>query len=837
MIIFLNIGVSMNMSALGTLKPLVLSIHLALCGGAMLVSTQVRANDTLYSIGSGTLGQALSDFALQSGVEISIDAVQVSGLNSQGLSGRYNVNQGFQQLLQGTNLQAIQTHNGYILIEKAKVSQEKPQARNMGQLKQIDVNSSNNAVDRANIDPNAIQLPVITIQAEKNNKVTLGKTEQSIKEIPQSVTVMNRKQLDDQNLTDLSTALDKVPGISVWQGQVFENSFISRGLEVSNIRVDGVSSALKLQDMSQFEQIEVLRGADGLFSGNGEASASVNLVRKKPLKENQLAIELSAGSWENYRTSLDVTGPIALDGALRGRLVGTWNDQDFFYAVAEKNRRSVYGILEYDILPTTTASIGFSYDKLQGKQDWIGLPRYIDGRDIGFDRKTSFIANWSNIEAESTQYFAGLEHQINNDWKLKFNITKEHMLKLNEYSRLAGSVDPVTNMTTLSYIKNGGEPDSLVADLNVQGSFNLFGKQHSTVFGIDYQDKEDPFHYIRGERSPIYTFNIFDFDPNATIAKPLSYDYAPIRTLYTKQLGFYGTVKWQVTDPLKIITGARLNNYDFHQIDGTGVTTYDYEDNNVFIPFVGLTYDITPNWLVFASVAETFKSQANLLDVNKQPLDPITGRNYEIGIKGELWDGQGNLSLSTYRTERKNQGNLVYAETINDGNGSTCCYVGGNDVTMSGVDFELTGEILPNLTGSIGYTYFDNKDNFNTISWRRITTPQHTLKAWLDYKLEDWTVGINVSAQSEQQATGSTPTTYNETTGQWGAPYVDYQFKSPGRAVWGTQVGYQINPNLHAAFRVNNMFDKLYWQTIGDASGYNWYGEPRNFMLTLRAKY
>ncbi|AOA59750.1 TonB-dependent siderophore receptor [Acinetobacter larvae] len=790
-----------------------------------------------YNIPPQELGYVLATFATQSGIVLSFDTQLTKGLQSAGLHGRYSITQGFEKLLEGTHLQLLQRADGTLgLVQAAATPLSKP-AVLIGELKPIELYAKAN---KSSPQHKAIaELPVIRLQADvaQPNKVNFAKTQQSIKDIPQSVTVINREQLDQQNLTDLASAMDKVNGINVWQDSVFTNSFISRGLEVSNIRVDGLSSALTLQDLSQFEQIEVLRGADGLFNGNGEPSATVNLVRKKPLKQNQTLLELSAGSWQNYRTSIDITGPIAQDGALRGRLVGSWNDQDFFYAVAEKNRYSIYGILEYDILPNTTASVGFSYDKLKGKQDWIGLPRYIDGRDIGFSRKTSFITNWSNIEAESTQYFAGIDHHFNDNWQLKFNISKEHMLKLNEYSRLAGSVDPVTNSTSLSYIKNGSEPDSWIGDLNLQGRFNLFNQEHSVVVGIDYLDKEDPFHYISGERSPVYEFNIFEFDRDAAIARPISRDYAPSRTVYTQQLGYYGTVKWQLAKPLKLITGARLNNYKFTQNNGLGQRTAHYVDKNVVIPFVGLSYDLTDQWLVYASVAETFKSQANLLDAEHKPLEPITGRNYEIGIKGDLWEGKGNFALSTYRTERDNQGNLLYKENIDDGNGSSCCYIGNNNVVMSGVELELSGEILPHLTGSIGYSYFNNHDDFKTISWRKITLPRNTLKAWLDYKMQDWTVGINVAAQSKQYATGSTPTHYDQETGKWGAPYVDYQFNSPGRAIWGAQLGYTVNPHLRVDFRVNNIFDKVYWQTIGDASGYNWYGEPRNYMLTLRAKY
>ncbi|MFU8926899.1 TonB-dependent siderophore receptor [Acinetobacter puyangensis] len=315
-------------------RPLAIAIQRAVfvgfLGSSAIATQSVMAQNAesyQYNIPASSLDRALSLFSAQSGIEFAFDPKQVKHLHSQGLNGTYTLAQGFSALLAPHGLDIQYTTNGYKLIKKGP-----NQVRNMGQLKTIDINANSQLNDTTD----AVRLPLIMITAEQNNKVNLGKAEQSIKEIPQSITVVNREQLEKQNLTDLSTALDKVAGISVWQGQVFENTFIARGMEVSNIRVDGVSSALKLQDLSQFEQIEVLRGADGLFNGNGEASASINLVRKKPLRENQIAVELSAGSWENYRASIDVTGPIALDGALRGRLVGTWNDQDFFYAVAEK---------------------------------------------------------------------------------------------------------------------------------------------------------------------------------------------------------------------------------------------------------------------------------------------------------------------------------------------------------------------------------------------------------------------------------------------------------------------------------------------------------------------
>ncbi|MFV0276053.1 MAG: TonB-dependent siderophore receptor [Parahaliea sp.] len=300
----------------------------------------------------------------------------------------------------------------------------------------------------------------------------------------------------------------------------------------------------------------------------------------------------------------------------------------------------------------------------------------------------------------------------------------------------------------------------------------------------------------------------------------------------------YGTLRLQLLDRLKAIVGGRLNNYEFTQNDGDGNRTTRYKDDNVFVPFFAVSYDVSPDWLFYMSVAETFKSQASYWDENEKPLDPVTGRSYELGVKGELWSGRATASLAIYRTEREGEASLVSERTINDGNGSSCCYSAAGETLIEGFEAEVSGEVLPNLTAAVGYSYQDkSKDDVNAFKWRNTTLPRHMLKVWLDYKFENWTLGVNAVAQSEQYSTGRTPTVYDETTGTWGEPYVDYRFSSGGRAVWGTSVGYQLSSNIKATLSVNNLFDKHYWQTIGTASGYNWYGEPRNYMLSLRAEF
>ncbi len=179
--------------------------------------------------------------------------------------------------------------------------------------------------------------------------LTIGsKAPQALKDVPQSVSVLTAERLEQQNVTDFTTAMNQLPGITLVQGATsLENTFYSRGFAIQSIQVDGgapltrkfagsVGVAYIPQiDMSIYDHVELLRGAAGTFSGYGDPGGTVNLVRKKPLDHAQLTLEAQAGSWSNYRVVADATSPLALDGKLRGRLVMTYQDRHYFYDTAK----------------------------------------------------------------------------------------------------------------------------------------------------------------------------------------------------------------------------------------------------------------------------------------------------------------------------------------------------------------------------------------------------------------------------------------------------------------------------------------------------------------------
>lgn len=195
-----------------------------------------------------------------------------------------------------------------------------------------------------NLPQNSEQLPTITVTAANSDTLTTEETglytakattastglALSLKETPQLVSVITRQQMEDQNLTQLTDVVTQAAGLTINQGGNIgsDNTPIyARGQSVDNYLLDGVkllnsySSIFQSQDTALFDRIEIVRGANGLMTGAGSASASINMVRKKPLQNFKASVSASAGSWDTYRTDIDVSSPLNQSGSLRGRAV------------------------------------------------------------------------------------------------------------------------------------------------------------------------------------------------------------------------------------------------------------------------------------------------------------------------------------------------------------------------------------------------------------------------------------------------------------------------------------------------------------------------------------
>ncbi len=805
------------------LTPLSLAVMLTMGGIAIPTFAANPASATYtYNLNTGTLDATLTRIARQAGKVIVIDPQLVRGLTAPVIQGELTPEQAFSRALQGSGLEVIEQQGSYSL-------RRAPQAA-VGKLKTVKVTAE---ADHGNS------------YATKVASIVRGT--ESLKEVPQSVSVITSKLIEDQNLTMMSDAMAKAPGIVATTDGQGNPEFRSRGFLIDNYQIDNMgtsySSTFKPDfDLAIYDQVEVLRGADGLFSAAGEPSGTINLVRKRPTNELRSSVSLAYGSWDNSRIEADIGGAIALDGQLRGRVVGVWQDRDFFYSPSDEEKQVIYGVLEYDLTASTKISGGVSYQRVDGVLWMSGLPTYSDGSQLNIPRDVALTTDWATRETTIREAFFTAEHTFNDDWSAKLNTMQQRYdfdyMQLN----LNGPVNPATGIfgqPNANAGDDGNHSDGI--DLSLTGSFNAWGLKHKLVAGIDSRSSDGKqMRNTLDVAFPNGEVGIDDF-PGLILPEPTrdgsGYGWPAFGS---KQEGIYAKLSLQATDKMHVIFGGRYSNYKhrdvYEEYDAAGNvidrdTSWQWRDDKILTPYVAINYELTANWTTYASVTEVYKPQDKYAGPpeNTTKLDPITGSNYELGTKGSVLDGALDVSAALYRIARNDE---AIADTRYGENSNLWLPLG--KVVSEGLELEASGELATGWEIFASYTYNRNEDENNGAIFSALT-PKHIFKLWTDYNLPAFsklTLGGGVTAKSEHANTGIY---WVRTDAGWTQP--SFEINQGGYAVWDARVNYQISDSWGLALNVNNIFDENYYATLGRPNGGNWYGTPRNATVTLRGAF
>ena len=816
-----------------TWRPLPRAIFLALLCVAGTVAQGLHAPAALaqtaatraFDIPAGSLSETLGRFANAAGVALSFDAAQTRNLQSEGVQGVWSVDAGFARVLVNTGLQAVREPNGaYSLRTAAPISGATGPA-GAATLPLVTVSGAaiNDSPNTENTGSYASRL------------VTIGKGVQAIKDIPQSVTVVTRQKMDDQNLNTIDAVLANTTGITMYDSPMGGRYVFSRGFRVDTYQFDGVNRAFFYPQANSFvsntaliERVEVVRGATGLLQGSGAPSAAVNLVRKRPMRDKQFTVMGSAGSWNNYRTEVDATGPLNDEGTLRGRAVASYNDRDYFYDTAKSRTGVGYGVLEYDLSPSTTLTAGISQESLRSTPFFQGLPTYSNGADLSLRRSTFLGADWNRWNSDQTSAFAEIKHQIDADWSVKATAVYTREAQDVKYMFPLGTVNPRTLAGSVAY---GGvfdmETKNRSLDVSVDGKFNAFGRRHGISVGANV-----------GELTSTNDFSLAMLNTPVNVFAPVSPAEPTNASLLAnryrgglsrnriEQSGGYGVARFSLADPLTLIVGSRVSWYESTQKNlATGLpSATPAKEDAIVTPYGGLVYAINPQWSAYVSYTDIFQPQTSVTYTGAL-LPPIKGKNYEAGIKGELLDGRVNTALSVFRINQKNR---AEQDLVNICQTSSTCSRAAGELRSQGIDAEISGEIARGWQVFAGYTLNNFKymaDTSNAgLDFASTYSPKHMLRLWTDYRLpgelHKWSVGGGVNFQTESSRTTS-----------------NLRLAQSSYAVWSARVGYEIDRNWSVSVLVNNVFDKTYYQTIGANSWGNFYGEPRSVTATLRGKF
>lgn len=793
------------------LRPATLAtaIALACTGAAMALASQAAtAAEAIahYDIASGPMEQTLRQIARQSARSIVADPALVRGKSGAAVRGDFSPEAAVQQALRGSSLQLRVTANGTLTLEPA-VS---------GDTLQLGATS---VVGQA--------LGEVT---ENTGSYTTGsmssatKFQASARETPQSVTVVTRQRMDDQNMQSLEDISTNTPGLTLRRTGGERPEFYSRGSAVENIMIDGLpiaydSDTLGTSTLAMFDRVEVVRGASGLMVGSGNPSGTLNLVRKRPTVEPQVSISAGAGSWDNYRTEIDASSKLNQAGTVRGRVVAAFQDKNSFTDSYSSKRQLLYGISEFDLSEATTLTLGGYYNREDNPgADWNGLPTQVDGGFLPLSRSSRLTPTWTYWDKKNQSLFAEIEHRFDNDWKLRVNTT---WLKSN-LEMLGGSFyRDATDTLHLNAGRYSYEHSQKSIDGYARGPFSLFGATHELVVGASYR-REDTNDGPGGgpDENFNYLVDPLNFDYKAVPKPQIVYNWS--RKGLVDQTSTYAALRFNLRDDLKLILGSRLDWYehDIKTVSGTYAFGEPYKATRELTPYAGVIYDLNDTYSVYASWTRIFQPQ-EYEDSSGGILEPVTGTNIETGLKAEYFDGALNASAAIFQLNQENLAkSLAFSQCLQ---GQDACYEASGEVRTRGIEFELSGAVAPGWQASAGYTYaaaeyVKGVDQAQKGDRYDSDSPYNLFKLATSYQLsgalDRWTVGGAFRSQSRT--------------------YTSFNVKQGGYSITDLMTSYRLTDNLKVQANMNNVFDKRYYQSISNSAGANLFGDPRNLMFTVK---
>ncbi len=701
-------------------------------------------------------------------------------------------------------------------------------------------------INRANSEAEpSTTLPTIVVTADINKQVTENTDSYTIpvarsatglalsaRETPQAVSVVTHQQIKDQNSNNLTEVLKRAPAIQVGSIDGARSGFSARGFGINGFQIDGLDTDFVQQaamgeygiNTAMFDHVEIVRGATGLMSGTGDPSANVNLIRKRA-DSSVPATELSADvdRYGHYGLSVDHSQPLSESGAVRGRVVANYQDGDTFIDRQELGQNLLYATVDADVSDNTTVSIGASRQHNKSKSTmWGGLPSYLsDGSKAEWDTSKNGSANWTNWDSDNVYYFADIDHDFNEDWNLTTNASyNESDSSPKLLYMYASSVDPDAG---LIYNLNPFHADTERKQVNVKteltGSFDALGRTHQVIVGGSYKKSDlDTFTYTAPPDGLLPVSEFSDWD--GSYPEPVWGDKTQSSDVTTKEKAIFAATQLQLTDPLSLILGSRVSDYERSGFQyGTKVNT---ESERIWAPYAGITYDINDNHSLYSNYSTIFQPQSER-DINGLYLDPIEGKNYEIGLKSESDNGALQSQVSIFRIEQNDLAQPDGGQTI-PGAGLEKAYVGA-DATSQGVEVEVTGQLSDKLQATIGYTHFNAKGkNGKAINTGYADT---TLNLFATYDMDDIIPNLTVGGGIDW-SNGYYGIVTNPVTGQ------SEKYGQDDVTLASIMARYTVNENLEAQLNVNNLFNQKY------LAGENFfgltYGEPINVVgrLTYR---
>jgi outer membrane receptor for ferric coprogen and ferric-rhodotorulic acid len=660
----------------------------------------------------------------------------------------------------------------------------------------------------------------IIITAARADRISRGATglDLEIAETPQSISVVTSEQMESFGADSLNDALNLATGINVEEWETNRTNYMARGFDIKNTQVDGVGLpnnwgiVTGAMDSFGFEKLEVIRGANGLLTGVGNASGTINYVRKRPTNERQGMISLEGGSYDRRRIEADYSTPFTQDGSWAGRIVVASEEQDSWVRGLENDRTYVFGVVDGQIGERSMLTLGASrQDANTDGNMWGALVlAYDDGTQAEFPTNASTAQDWTFWDTINQTAFAEYTYELSSDWRLRVSYNYR---AFEEESKLffAYSMTGVDRETGLGLVGNPGsypgEEEAHLMDVTVSGDFELFDRAHEAIFGVSYSTGESELDWRPvPEDDPSWgALPAFPYEGNS-IPEPAWGARQEYSRTNQRLRRVYGATRISITDRLTSILGF---NWAEYQRDGNQLGVPFDQTERELSPYAGITYAFSDDLLAYASYSDIYQPQ-DYYDINDRYLDPSKGVNYEIGLKAQWLDQRLLTTLAWFNAKQENLGTFV---GLNDhGN----YYYEGVDIESEGFEVEVVGRINEYLDLVFGFTSLELKDEQNADIYEWV--PRRTVNLALTTKvpgLPALRLGVNGKWQSDISKVDE---------------YTGVRIRQDSYARLNAFAKWDITEQMDLRVNANNITDEKYITSLYQIG---FYGAPRNYSVSV----
>lgn len=775
-------------------------LFMALSATSSVVAADADPRPADYDIQSQSLDKALVDFSLKSGVQVVADGKLTAGLKSSGVSGHYAPEQALQKLLAGTGLTVLSSKNGTVTLEKTATAAPEPQSSGTT-LPTVTVSAT---ADAELSDANGKNYAVYSSKSAT-------RTDTPIMQTPQSIQVVKRSVIDDQQNITVSESLRNVSGV------IPTNPLYTPSADRTRIRgfaaeqlIDGFTQYYSPGDREStvnVERIEVLKGNNAILYSGGSGSpvgGVVNIVSKLPKAQAFGEVGVKIGTNDFYQPFVDINQPLHKNVLFR--FTGEYTNTSNFIDTVNTKRFNINPTLTFTNNDSTTFT-------LQGKVSHWDQPEYqglpANGTVMGkfSAHRKSFIgpADIPDSHSEFNAVWGTLDHKFNDVWSLNVKARYANSQFDEKVQTLFGAdgfvadrpfFAPSTWLLANAELYQEQEERSFLG--NVTAKFDLGPTKNTVLFGADHSDFIDK-GYIDADFGAGFGVGSVDLN-NPKYTAPYKKAGLGVNNMFVDNVTYGGYSQWQSTvfDRFHLLTSVRIAHVgvDFENTTSKTVST---ANKTKVLPRVGAMFDVTDEFSLFINYSEGLRGQPFVNFVSTAvPEDTIT---LEGGLKFDFAH-QLTGQVVGYQIDRSHVAVTDNTDVLQRAKAA------GQQRSV-GFETDVVWQATDALSFIANYAHTDAEftDNLAGVPQgnKLALVPQNSGRLWANYRFsQEWLRGFSIGGGLYAQSEAFLSNNNN--------------FKSDGYHTFDASLSYE-QKNFKVSATVKNLTDEDYYQAYGYFDG------------------